>query len=55
MSDEREIIKSASGYYRLRFQNYNKITSKTYKLVCEEGKCYVMKKHHFIQMKNMIF
>lgn len=44
MSDEREIIKSAGGYYRLRFQNYNKITSKTYKLVCEEGKCYVMKK-----------
>lgn len=44
MSDEREFIRSLDKDYKLRFNNYGKITSKTYKLMCEEGKCYILKK-----------
>lgn len=42
MSD-RELFRNINETYKLKFNNYGKITSKTYKLLCEEGRCYILK------------
>lgn len=41
---KRELLDKTLRYYDINLNDYQKITSKTYKVKCENGNCYIMKK-----------